>query len=143
MNIAVNNRSKSKITKKSCLERVSLFAKQKDLKISNLSIAFVDDEEMEEVNVKYLSHEGTTDVITFDYSEAEMTALDGEVIICVDQAKRQAREYKVKLENEISRLLFHGLLHLTGLDDQTLAERKFMSQKEDEMLSLWYKQEMV
>lgn len=140
MNIAVNNKSKSKITKKSCLEKADLFAKQKKLKISNLSIAFVYDKEMEEINNKYLNHEGTTDVITFDYSEEGIKEIDGEIIICIDQAKRQAREYKVKLENEISRLIFHGLLHLDGLDDQTPEERKFMTKNEDEMLSLWYEQ---
>ena len=140
MNIAVNNKSKSKITKKSCSEKAVLFAEQKNLKISNLSIAFVYDKEMEEINNKYLNHEGTTDVITFDYSEEGIKEIDGEIIICIDQAKRQAREYKIKLENEISRLIFHGLLHLDGLDDQTPEERKFMSQNEDKMLSLWYEQ---
>jgi len=140
MNLAVNNKSKSKITRKSCLERAALFAKQRNINIINLSIAFVYDKEMEEINNKYLNHEGTTDVITFNYGEEGTKEIDGEIIICIDQAKRQAREYKVKLENEISRLFFHGLFHLEGLDDQTPEERKIMTRNEDEMLSLWYQQ---
>jgi len=90
------------------------------------------------MNQKHLSHKGSTDIITFDYSEVPGGKLiDGEIIICVDEAKRHSKIYKVTLTDELYRLLFHGLLHLTGYDDINPGKKKAMTAKEDELLTLW------
>lgn len=138
MEIDIQNRTNSKLTKKSIEEKVKFFLKEYEKEADMISFTFVNDEDMEKINVKYLSHEGTTDIITFDYTEEADTVLDGEIIICIDQAKRSAREYKVKLDNEISRLIFHGLLHLCRYNDIEPEDFKMMKKREDELLEKWY-----
>jgi len=138
MIILINNETNEKITKKSCKLKVELFSKTKDLKIESLSIAFVDDKKIEELNNEYLSHEGPTDIITFDYSDEYSNGIDGEIVISTDTAKVQALEYGVDFDNEITRLIFHGLLHLSGLNDSTLEEKEIMKQNEDMLLSKFY-----
>ena len=116
--------------------------KFKKIEIESLSITFINDEEMTEINKKFLSHEGSTDIITFDYleekSEDSILKFDGEILICTDEAKRQARKYKVKLENELTRLIFHGLLHLYGLNDATKEEKAEMKKNEDFLLNEYF-----
>ena len=102
-----------------------------------MNISFVRDNEMTNINEKYLSHEGSTDVITFDYTEGTLTGIDGEIIICTDEAKRQSKIIGVLLNEEFYRLIFHGLLHLTGYDDTDSKKMKLMRYKEDEILTLW------
>ena len=133
-NLLINNYTKSRICKRKLLKQVVLFENKHKCNIETLSISFIKDEEMIELNDKHLQHEGSTDIITFTYG-ADIDKLDGEIIICVDEAKRQAREYKVKLLNELNRLIFHGLLHLVGYDDKTKKEKDFMHKSENELLS--------
>ena len=138
MNIYVLNETKSKIVKSKIKEQINIFKMKYRRGIDTISISYINDDDMTRLNNTYLNHEGSTDIITFDYSEEGSNNLDGELIICVDQAKRQSRQYKVLLENELTRLLFHGLLHLEGFNDGTDDERRVMKDKEDELLELWY-----
>ncbi|PID27172.1 MAG: rRNA maturation RNase YbeY [Candidatus Cloacimonadota bacterium] len=138
MNITILNETKSKIVKTKIKNQISIFADLYNREVDSLSISYIGDENMIKLNNDYLNHEGSTDIITFDYSEEESNIIDGELIICVDQAKRQARDYKVLLENELTRLLYHGLLHLEGFNDSTNEEREVMREKENQLLALWY-----
>lgn len=138
MNISISNETTSRVVKKNIIAEVNFFCKQIELLVFDLSIAFVGDERMIAINSQYLQHEGSTDIITFDYSEDNKAGTEGELIICVDQAKRQSKEYSVTLENELTRLLIHGLLHLRGYDDKTTVLRKKMTAKENELIELWY-----
>jgi len=137
MVISIDNETSSRIVKKNIIQLVELGCKTLNLQICDLSIAFVHDDSMTEVNEQYLQHEGTTDIITFDYTEENSDIVEGELVICVDQAKRQARDYKVELANELARLVFHGLLHLAGYDDITDDLQKKMTEKENELLNIW------
>jgi len=137
MDISIDNETSSRIVKKNIVQIVELGCKTLNLQICDLSIAFVHDDRMTEVNEQYLQHEGTTDIITFDYTEENSDIVEGELVICVDQAKRQARDYKVELANELARLVFHGLLHLAGYDDITDDLQKKMTEKENELLNIW------
>ena len=132
-NISINNYTKSRICKRKTKRQIKLFENMYKCKIETLSISFIDDMEMIDLNKKYLDHEGSTDIITFNYEE-DLNNLDGEILICVDEAKRQARGYKVKLLNELNRLVFHGLLHLIGYDDNTKKEKNLMHKHENELL---------
>ncbi len=142
MEIDITNKTKSKICKRNIKKKVIFFSEIKNVKIESLSITFINDEEMTEINKKFLSHEGSTDIITFDYleekSEDGILKFDGEILICVEEAKRQARKYKVKLENELTRLVFHGLLHLLGLNDSTKEEKIDMKKNEDFLLGEYF-----
>ena len=94
---------------------------------------FVDDDHIQNLNQKYLSHDSPTDVISFAL-ESNGNLLDGEVYISVERASEQAQEYQTDLEGEISRLAIHGTLHLLGYDDDTENGRREMREKEDTYL---------
>jgi rRNA maturation RNase YbeY len=81
------------------------------------------------MNEEFLGHEGPTDVLTFDYSGPG--TLHGEIVICTDEAVRQAKQFGTTPQMEIVRYLVHGLLHLRGYDDLTSAKRKKMKTAED------------
>ncbi len=115
---------------------------------STVDFVLVDDDHIAELNEHYLRHEGVTDVIAFDLrseadEEMEFLAVDeedvedseGEVYVCLEQAARQANEYQASLVGEVSRLLLHGLLHLSGWRDSTDDERSRMHRREDEGLA--------
>ena len=134
-NILINNYTISRISQKKIKQQIKLFEDTQKCKIKTLNISFIDDNEMISLNKEYLNHEGSTDIITFTYEE-NIDNLDGEILICVDEAKRQARGYRVKLFNEISRLVFHGLLHLIGYNDQTEEEKVVMNRSENKLLKI-------
>jgi len=97
------------------------------LDIPELSVAVVDDKKMIALNKQYKKHNYTTDVLAFDY---------GEMIICLDQAKRQAKELKHSLKEELEILLIHGILHLSGYDDGTKKDFNKMKIKQE---GIWQK----
>ncbi len=98
-------------------------------KVSSLNVVFVNHRRTITLNTKYLRHHRTTDVIAFCY-EREPT-IDGEIFVNLDQAKAQCAFYGATFQEEVARLLIHGLLHLVGYDDGTIKERKTMKRRED------------
>jgi probable rRNA maturation factor len=113
----------------------------------DLGIYLVAEDEMTRLNETFLRHKGSTDVITFDYAEpapdaatrASATAsveapLNGEVFICADEAVVQAKIFRTTWEQELVRYLIHGVLHLCGHDDRSLAARKRMKKQENRLL---------
>ncbi len=106
-----------------------------------LTVHFIAAKEMAGLNERYLRHEGSTDVITFDYREgyAELNGdqkleLWGEVFISVEDAVRQAVEFGTTWKEELVRYIVHGALHLRGYDDLTPVKRKIMKKKEDRLV---------
>lgn len=100
-----------------------------------VNVVYVDKDEILKLNNEYLQHDYYTDVITFSLNEDDTKEIDGEIYICVDVAEEQAKEYKVSLSNELSRLAIHGLLHLCGYGDKTDEEQKLMRSLENKYLS--------
>jgi len=90
---------------------------------------------MTDLNGSYLKHRYPTDVLSFQLGEHEKK-IDGEIYINLDQAKRQARAYKVSFCEEFSRLTIHGLLHLLGYRDNTARKKALMTKKENLFLSI-------
>lgn len=114
-----------------------------------LGLHLVAKAEMAEINARFLRHDGSTDVITFDYMDkapAEATpalaqreagpGLHGEIFICLDDAVTQARQFRTTWPEEMTRYLIHGLLHLHGYDDQSPAARRVMKRAENRLLRL-------
>jgi probable rRNA maturation factor len=99
-------------------------AKLVKLKFSELSIAIVDDARMKALNKKHLNKNKTTDVLAFDY---------GEIVICLPQAKRQAKKFNLSTEQELATLLIHGILHLSGCDDTTKKEQEKMFKQQNKI----------
>ena len=105
----------------------------------DLGIYLVAAPEMTRLNGIYLRHDGSTDVITFDYSEPAANAsknacLHGEIFICMDEAVVQARQFRTSWEKELTRYFIHGLLHLCGYDDRRSSARGRMKREEDRLL---------
>ncbi|HEY9166503.1 MAG TPA: rRNA maturation RNase YbeY [Candidatus Kryptonia bacterium] len=102
----------------------------------SINVVLVDDGYLLEVNKKFLNHNYKTDVIAFDLGEGRN--IEGEVYISVDRARTQARRYGVSLENEIMRLIAHGLLHLAGWDDASRAQKLNMRKRENLFIEWLY-----
>lgn len=106
--------------------------KREGVKTARVDVVLVDDKEMKKLNNRFLSHNKTTDVITFPLEDAP---LYGEIYISLETARRQATEYGVGIINELSRLAVHGTLHLVGYDDATEAGAQAMHRLEDKYIT--------
>ena len=105
---------------------------------AEVSVALVGDQEMRPLNAKYRKKNRTTDVLSFpaDPSMPLRSALLGDVIISVEQARRQAKERKIPLKIEMVTLLIHGILHLLGYDhESSRRQAKIMADLEQKLLS--------
>ena len=100
----------------------------------SLSYVFCSDEKLLEINKTYLQHDYYTDVITFDLSDGG--DIEGEIYISLDRIKDHAAKYQSSFDEELCRVVVHGLLHLIGYDDKTEADQKTMRSKESNCLSL-------
>jgi probable rRNA maturation factor len=112
-----------------------------ELKTFNLAIHLVGAAEMARINKTYLNHEGSTDVITFDYAEASppdprpsTLSVHGEIFISTDDALTQARQFRTTWQSELARYIIHGILHLRGYDDLKPAPRRKMKREENRLL---------
>ena len=109
-------------------------AKEEGKHIGGLNYIFCDDEYLIKINVEFLNHDTYTDIITFDYSVGD--ELIGDLYISTERVSENAKEFKESLEDELNRVLIHGLLHLCGYKDKTEEEAKLMRIKENYYLSL-------
>jgi probable rRNA maturation factor len=103
-------------------------------KLGDISIIFCSDNYILDTNIKYLQHDYFTDIITFDYCDGDI--LSGDLFISVDSVRENSIYFKTKFEDELNRVIVHGLLHLIGYDDHTDDQRKMMRSKEDYYLSI-------
>jgi rRNA maturation RNase YbeY len=96
----------------------------------------VDAHEMTSLNETFLRHQGSTDVITFDYAERRRAPgpLEGEIFVCWEEARKQARRFGVMWQTEIVRYIVHGVLHLSGYDDKRPSARAQMKREENRLL---------
>lgn len=101
--------------------------------VGDINYIFVDDETMLDINRRFIGHDYYTDHIGFDYSNGN--ALSGDIYISLDTVKTNAELYHVKPDEELRRIIIHGLLHLCGLRDKTDEERQLMQQAEDRALT--------
>lgn len=98
-------------------------------KIGDIAIIFCSDNYILDVNMRYLQHDYFTDIITFDYCEG--SRLSGDLFISIDSVRENAIQYGAEFEEELCRVMVHGLLHLIGYDDHTVEDQKVMRQKEN------------
>lgn len=102
-----------------------------------VSIVFCSDDYLLKINQLYLKHNYFTDIITFNYSE-KAGIINGELFISVDRVRLNAIENGVAQNNELHRVIFHGVLHLLGFNDKTTAERATMRKQEDKWLKEYF-----
>ncbi len=103
--------------------------------IRELSVAVVDDKKIALLHEQFMGDDRPTDVLTFDLREdSDDEAIEGEIVVSVDTARREAARRGLDVREELLRYVVHGVLHLVGLDDHTPAERRKMRRAEDEVL---------
>ncbi len=102
--------------------------------LDTINYIFCSDEYLHTLNVQYLDHDTLTDIITFDYTQDKL--LEGDIYISVDRVNDNAVQLNVAFDEEINRVMAHGLLHMMGFKDKSSTEKKQMRSKEDSCLSL-------
>ena len=104
--------------------------------LGNLAYIFCDDNYLLKINQEHLKHDTLTDIITFDYTENSI--ISGDIFVSIDRIKENASEYGVSFDEEIHRVMSHGLLHLLGYNDKSSEEKDLMRNKENEMMELFH-----
>lgn len=103
--------------------------------LESLTFVFCDDAYLHQLNVKFLNHDTLTDIITFDYNVGKQIL--GEIYISIERVRENANVYSVAFDEELRRVIIHGVLHLCGFKDKTKEEESHMRQKENEYLALF------
>jgi probable rRNA maturation factor len=97
---------------------------------------FCDDDYLLNINIEYLNHDTYTDIISFDYTVGNL--VQGDIFISTERVAENALNYKVSFDDELKRVLSHGILHYCGFKDKTDEDAKIMRQKEDEKIALFH-----
>ena len=103
-------------------------------KVGEIAYIFVDDEEILRVNREYLQHDYYTDIITFDYTEGD--TISGDLFISLDTVRTNAEQFDKPYDEELHRVIIHGILHLCGINDKGPGEREIMEAAEDKALAM-------
>lgn len=103
-------------------------------KVGDVAYIFVNDDKILEVNQQYLQHDYFTDIITFDYSEGNV--ISGDLFISLDTVRTNAEQVGATYEQELNRVIIHGILHLCGINDKGPGEREIMEAAENKALSI-------
>lgn len=103
-------------------------------KVGEIGYLFCDDEKILEVNREYLQHDYYTDIITFDYDEDDI--ISGDLVISLDTVKSNAELFHKNYDEELHRVIIHGILHLCGINDKGPGEREIMEAAENKALAI-------
>ena len=104
--------------------------------VGEIVYAFFSDTDLKDLNVKYLNHDFFTDVISFNDSDGNV--LNGNIAISVDRVKENSIKFKTSFNDEMMRVMFHGLLHFMGYNDSSVEETLLMRNKEDDNLKTFH-----
>lgn len=150
MNVLINYEYRKADVENFPVEELAIFAASQEHKPENteISISFVDNDTIAQLNEEYRGKRGPTDVLSFECdgvdngfgdagADANATYELGDVVIAVDVAERQTKEFGTTLEQEISLLLVHSILHLCGYDHIRDDEAQIMESREDAILKAW------
>ena len=114
------------------ISRIILSENKKEGEINYI---FCDDEYLHKINLQYLNHDDLTDIISFDYSVGN--ELHGDVFISIERVKENALDFEVSFEEELKRVMAHGILHYAGYKDKLDDDSRVMRNKEDEKIALF------
>lgn len=101
-----------------------------------INYIFCDDDYLHSINMQYLNHDTLTDIISFDYTEGKLVS--GDIFISTERVADNACDFNVDFNEELKRVLAHGVLHYCGYKDKTDADAELMRQKEDEKINLFH-----
>ena len=117
---------KKKITIKLWIAEVLRLEKKQ---VGQINFLFTNDDEILKKNIQFLKHNTYTDIITFNYCKDKI--INGDIIISIDRVKENAEKFKSDFEEELKRVLIHGVLHLCGYNDKKTADTELMRKKEN------------
>lgn len=103
-------------------------------RVGEIAYIFCDDEKILEINRQYLTHDYYTDIISFDYTEGDR--ISGDLFISLDTVRSNAELFQKEYEEELHRVIIHGVLHLCGINDKAPGEREIMEEAEDKALAM-------
>lgn len=117
-----------------CRSWVGEVAREYSKTIDEVNYVFCDDTYLLDLNIKYLKHSTLTDIISFDNSQGD--ELSGDIFVSTERVRENAKKYAVSFENELRRVMIHGILHFIGFKDKTEEERSEMRKAEDQALKM-------
>lgn len=129
-NTKFNLKEKTKVKK-----WIAEVIKRDGKKPGDLGYIFCDDSYLLEANIEYLNHDTYTDIITFDYVEGDL--ISGDMMISVDRVGENAKTFGVTFEQELHRVIIHGVLHLLGNKDKSEKDAAKMRKLEEQALRVW------
>ncbi len=107
-----------------------------DKEAGEVNYIFCDDDYLHNINMQYLNHDTLTDIISFDYCIGYL--ISGDIFISIERVKDNAKEFEVSFENELLRVMAHGVLHYCGFKDKEENDAKIMRQKEQEKINMFH-----
>jgi rRNA maturation RNase YbeY len=113
----------------------NIIALESTREIANINYIFCSDDFLSQINLKYLTHNSLTDIITFNNSDDDQ-CIDADIYISIDRVFENSRSYNTDRMDELHRVMIHGILHLLGYKDSNDNEKKIMRKKENECLNL-------
>ena len=133
--ISFHSVGKFSLDNESALEScINTLAKEESRKVGDITFIFCDDTYLHKINLEFLDHDTYTDIVAFDYSVGN--ELISEIYISTERVEENAKKYRETFENEMCRVMIHGVLHLCGYKDKLTEDKKIMRYKENHYLSL-------
>lgn len=115
---------------------VSSVILSEDKQEGELNYIFCSDDYLLNINIQYLNHDTLTDIISFDYSVGNL--LQGDIFISIDRVNENAKDFNVSFDEELKRVMIHGILHYCGYKDKTPKDEALMRYKEEEKISMFH-----
>ena len=115
---------------------ISTIIESESKKEGEINYIFCDDDYLLEINQQYLDHDTLTDIISFDYSVGN--ELHGDIFISIERVRENADEFNVSFDEELKRVMAHGVLHYCGYKDKTESDEQLMRSKEDEKIKMFH-----
>ena len=115
---------------------ISRITESEDYIIGEINYIFCDDEYLHSINVQYLNHDTLTDIISFDYTEGKV--ISGDIYISTERVRDNAIDFNVSFDEELKRVMAHGVLHYCGYNDKSDSDAQLMRKKEEEKINLFH-----
>lgn len=122
------------VNTKMIIKWIKLLIKKHNFKLGDINYIFCDDEYILKINKEFLNHDYYTDIITFDYVNNKI--INGDIFISIDTVKSNSQKFSTSIENELFRVISHGILHLIGFKDKTDEEQEEMTVQENNALQM-------
>ncbi|MFD2892214.1 rRNA maturation RNase YbeY [Flavobacterium chuncheonense] len=115
---------------------VSNIVSSENKDLGEINYIFCNDDYLHKINVEYLDHDTLTDIISFDYTEGDL--IQGDIFISIERVRDNANDFNVAFEEELKRVMAHGVLHYCGYKDKSEADADLMRKKEDEKIKMFH-----